>query len=513
MLVAVAMASVLVLAACTGSADEVDSASGESSGTPISGGTLRVTEMAQSTGFDPVQVFSSTSMPLTYSALYGQFLIPDPETGLYECGLCESFTTQDEGATWQVVTREGLTFSDGTPFDAEALKFNWDRMKDPTLGSASAGMASQIDHIEVTNERTANLVMAVPTPGFMGLMPIYALQWIASPTALAKGQEEFNKNPIGAGPFLFESWVPNGTLKLTKNPDYYDAPRPYLDAIEIQGVTDSAQRLNSLISGGADIILNSDASIFAEGAAAGFPTVEYTFNGGVGFMLNTSKAPFDDVRARQALSYALDLDALSDSVSRGYPSAPKTLFTKDSPFYLDIPLSEYDHDKAQELFDELAAEGKPLEFAYTLFPGSDLVFAALQSQLKEYDNVTVTADQRDTSQQGVLGTTGEYQAITSSMAFADPAARLWGQLHGSAERTNYSRINDPEMSAALDAAFSPDLEVQKKEYGIVQERLAELNPYILYSSFLSGAVLTENVKGVVVYGYTSPAAANIWLQP
>ncbi len=512
MFVALATATVVLLAGCAGG--DTAGSSGSPAGDPVSGGTLRALELAQPKGFDPVQAFSSTSMPLTYTALYGQFLIPNTKTGQYDCGLCKSFTTPDKGATWEVVTRDGLTFSDGTPFDAKAIKYNWDRMKDPKFGSASAGIASQIDHIEVVDNRTAKLVMTVPNPGFEGLMPIYALQWIASPTALEKGQAEFNKNPIGAGPFLFDSWVPNGTLKLKKNPRYYDAPKPYLDALEIQGVADNAQRLNALISGQADTILNSEASIFAEGESAGFKKVEYQFNGGVGLMLNNAKAPFNDVRARQALAYALDLNALSDSITRGYASAPKTLFTKKSPLYEDIPLTTYDPEKAQKLFDQLAAEGKPVNFSYTVFPGNgQLVFDALQSQLQKYKNVTVTPDQRDTSQQGVVGTTGDYQALTSSMAFVDPGSRLWGQLNGTANRTNYSRFNDPETNAALDAGFSEDPTAQKEAYRIVQKRLAELHPYILYTSYLNGLLSSDKVHGAVVYGYTSPAAADLWLQP
>jgi peptide/nickel transport system substrate-binding protein len=269
-----------------------------------------------------------------------------------------------------------------------------------------------------------------------------------------------------------------------------------------------------LISGGADLILNSDASIFAEGTAAGFTETNYTFNGGIGFMLNTSKPPFDDVRARNALAYALDLEQLSDAVTKGYPSVPETLFTEDSPFFEDIPLQTYDAKKAQDLFDELADEGTPVEFAYTVFPGpGQTVFDALQAQLSTYDNVTVTADQRDTSEQGVVGTTGDYQVLTSSLAFSDPASRLWATLHGDAERTNYSRINDPELNEALDAAVAAtDAEEQKEHWATVQELLAELDPYILYQQFFNGTLSASTVNGIVMYGYTTPAAADLWLQ-
>lgn len=512
---ATAMTAILVLGGCA-AGDEPQSTAPDSSasdGTPVSGGTLRVLEVAQPTGFDPVQVFSSTSMPITFTALYGQFVIANPETGGYDCGLCESFTTQDDGATWDIVLPEGQTFTDGTPVDAEAVKYNWERVKDPTYGSASAGIASQIDTIEIVEDYTLKLHMAVPTPGFIGLMPIYSLQWIASPTALEQGQEAFNKNPVGAGPFVLESWTPGGTARLVRNEEYSGEPA-HLDAIETQGVTDDAQRLNALISGQADLILNSSATQFVEAEAAGLTNIIYTYNGGVGFLLNTGKAPFDDVRARQALAYALDLETLSNAINRGNGSVPATLFQADSPFFSDIPLQSHDPEKAQQLLDELAAEGKPLEFAYTVFPGTgQTVFDALQAQLAAYDNITVTADQRDTSEQGVVTTNGDYQAAQSSLAFVDAASRLWGALHSSAERTNYARISDPRLDAALDAAIAAtDVTEQTAHFAEVQELLAELYPYIFFQEYYGGAITTDKVKGVTVYGYTTPAAAGIWLE-
>ncbi|MFT4051502.1 MAG: ABC transporter substrate-binding protein [Microbacterium sp.] len=506
------IAAALVLSGCASGGDSA-STDAASTGEPVSGGTLRVIEVAQPTGFDPVQIYSSTSMPITFSALYGQFVIANPETGGYDCGLCESFTTSDGGSTWDIVLPEGQTFTDGTPLDAEAVKYNWERIKDPTNGSASVGVASQIDTIEVVDDYTLTLHMVVPTPGFIGLMPIYALQWIASPTALEKGQEEFNANPVGAGPYKVDSWTQGGTVTLVRNDDYFGEPG-YLDSIETQGVTDDAQRLNALIAGQADLIMNSSATQFVEAEAAGFTNIVYTYNGGVGFMLNAGAEPFDDVRARQALSYALDLDELSNSVNSGNGSVPETLFQSDSPFFSDISLHTYDPDKAQELFDELAAEGDPLEFTFTVFPGTgQTIFDALQAQLSAYENVTVTADQRDTSEQGVVTTSGDYDVAQSSLAFVDAASRLWGALDSSANLTNYSRISDARLDAALDAAIAAtDVDEQTEHFAEVQELLVELQPYILFQEYYNGAIVTDKVNGVVMYGYTTPAAANIWLE-
>lgn len=514
-MIAMASAAILAITACSGDGNTNGSAQ-EPAGDPVHGGTLRAIEQTPTDGFDPVQIFSSTSTPITYSALYGDFLLPNPETGGADCNMCETFTTEDGGETYTVTLRDGIDFSDGTPFDAEAVKYNWDRIKDPQYGSASAGFASQIENIEVIDDLTLELTMTTANPGFLGNFVVYSLQWIASPTALEEGTSAFNQNPIGAGPFVLESSIPNGVTRLVRNEDYWDAPRPYLDAIEVQGVNDTTQRLNALLTGDVDAIMNSDAFAFEDAEAAGFVVHNYQFNGGTAFMFNTSTAPFDDVRARQALAYALDLEAISDAASGGYPAVPQTLFAEDSPFYSDIALTNHDPERAQELFDELAAEGNPLSFEFSMLPGPSAqgTFDSLQSQLQQYDNVSVTARQLPPSEAGVFTTQGDFQVTTSSMAFSEPSGRLWGALHSQAGTSNYSRFNDPETDAALDAAGATDDEEEKREqYAIVQERLVEQVPYIMHSAYYNGLITNQNVHGVLMFGYSTPRVAEIWLQP
>jgi len=111
----------------------------------------------------------------------------------------------------------------------------------------------------------------------------------------------------------------------------------------------------------------------------------------------------------------------------------------------------------------------------------------------------------------VLVTTGDFQAITSSLTFVDPVSRLGAALHGTGE-TNYSGLDDPELNAALDAAeVAADVETQKEQYDIVQERLAVLNPIILYTDYSQAILTTPQVQGSIVFGYTTPSAADIWI--
>lgn len=513
LLLAALAVTVLALGGCAGASGS--SPSSEAEGEPVAGGTLRAIETGTLSGLDPAQLYSPGQMPITGNSLYGQLVTADPESGDYVCSLCESFGTEDGGKTWTFVTREGLTFTDGTPFDAEAIKYNWDRHADPATASASIGMASQIESIEVVDDVTVKVTTISPLPEFPEMFTIYALNWIASPTALAKGPEEFNKNPIGAGPFVFESWTQGGTLKLTKNDDYFDAPRPYLDAIEITAVPDNTQRNNALLSGQADLVLNTTDKDFLAAEAAGFENDIYLFNGGLGYVFNTAAEPFNDVRARQAVAYAINMEEFSDAVTSGHPNAPVTLFNSDSPFYADIPIQEYDADKAQGLFDELADEGKPVEIEYTLFPGAQVFFDAFQAQMSKYDNVTVTVDNRDTAEIGKIRNTGEFDMIVSGLSFTEPNARLPITLSGEADGgTNYARLNDPEMNALLaEAVAAPELEEQVEIYREVQEKFAELVPYLLYTLQQVGVSTATDVNGVVVYNNGSPATAGIWIQP
>ncbi|MFT4235615.1 MAG: ABC transporter substrate-binding protein [Microbacterium sp.] len=505
----------LALSGCTSAESDTAATDSSTADEPVYGGTLHAIDTTPVVGFDPIQVASSTTQSFAYTSLYGQFVVPDLETGTYVCGLCESFETSDGGLTWEITTREGMTFTDGTPFDAEALKYNWERIKDPANGSGSAGYAGQIDSFEVVDDVTLKLVMTTANPGFLSNFATYALQWIASPTALAAGTEEFNENPIGAGPFVFKSWVPNGTLTLERNPDYYDSPLPYLDAVEIQGVSDTDQRVNALISGSADIIHSLEGSVLTQAEDAGFVVHEYIFNGGLGIMFNTSKAPFDDVRARQALAYGLDFEKIGDAFTGGNPEVPTTLFTKDSPYYEDIPLTTYDPEKAQELLDELAADGKPLDFTFTTTSSATTtVFDAIQAQLNSYDNVSVTIDIRDASEAGIFASEGDFEATTTTLAFADPLGRLFTSLHSKAGVSNYSRFSDPETDAAIDAAGkTTDVDELRKQYAIVQERLADQAPFLFFDTFRNGVAATEQVQGVTVFGFTSPGTASIWLKP
>ncbi|PXW25143.1 UNVERIFIED_CONTAM: extracellular solute-binding protein (family 5) [Williamsia faeni] len=271
---AAACAATLLLGSCAGTGAE-NSASGSSAdaGDPVTGGTLRTIQMGEPRSMDPASLSNTWAhQPILGNALYGTLLINNPETLEIEYKMATDFSTADGGTTFALTLRPGLTFTDGTPLDAAAVKFNWDRLRDPGLGSTAIRQAAQVNSSEVVDATTLKVTLAARNPHFVQGIVTTSMNWIASPTALAKGTAEFDENPVGAGPFSLTRWSRQNLIELEKNPQYWDAPRPYLDKIDIRTVVDTEQRFNSISTGGTDLTVETSWSTLDKATAAGIPT-------------------------------------------------------------------------------------------------------------------------------------------------------------------------------------------------------------------------------------------------
>ncbi|MER2221100.1 MAG: ABC transporter substrate-binding protein, partial [Rhodococcus sp. (in: high G+C Gram-positive bacteria)] len=502
-------AAMLMLSACS-SGNATDSAT---AGDPVTGGTGLIIEQAEPRSLDPAVIANSwANSPVLGNSLYGTLMIDDPESGDIDFKLAEDFSTSDAGKTFTLTLRDGVTFSDGTPFNAEAVKFGWDRIKDPATASPDKPQAALIESSRVLDDRTLEVTLVEPVPNFANAVLQTSMNWIASPAALQGGQQSIDTNPIGAGPFTLEQWSRQDVIKLTRNDKFYDAPRPYLDKLEIRPIIDADQRYNTLVSGGADLALEGVWSNIDKSNNAGLQNSVLPTGGGTALVLNSTKAPFDDVRARKAFAIALDLDGINNAVYDGTAKLPRTLFDESSPFYKDIPLAEQDRAEAQSLLDELAAEGKPLEFTMSLYPATRAVGEAIQTQLSTLNNIKVNVRTIDFAQVGQILGQMDYDVIANAVVFGDPEPRLWFGLHGDSAG-NYSGVKDPQMDSALDTArVSQDDAVRAAAYAVVQQRLVELNPVIFYVRSAPGVIANGNVGGIQQYGMGSVLPENLWIE-
>ncbi|MGI5218862.1 ABC transporter substrate-binding protein [Nocardia sp. CA-290969] len=510
LLVAALVCLASLLTACSGANSEKPAGN-----VPVPGGTARIVQITEPRSLDPATLSNQWVLnAVVGNALFGTLMVDDPETGDLRFTMAQSFATRDGGATFELTLRPDLRFSDGSPLDAAAVKYNWDRIKDPANGSAYLQEASMVAATEVVDSTRLAVTMAEPVPNFAEAVYGTSLNWIASPAALGAGRQQFDAHPVGAGPFTLRHWARGDAIELVKNPQYWDAPKPYLDAITLRTNGDTAQRINTLISGGADLVIETNPASLAESRAAGFPTGTVPLHGGQTLTMNTRRPPFDDVRARRAVAAAIDLEAINVAVYHGEGRVPKSLFGETSPFHTGLPLPQPDRETAQRLFDELAAEGKPVSFTFTSGPTAEIRALAenVQAQLSAFGNVEVAVTVADITRVVELRRTNDFDMTTSSANFTDPEPALWSAFHRNSRR-NLSGIADAELSRALQDGRTGTTSGQRADaYRRVQERLNALVPVIFQVSNEPSVVTRRNVGGVVQYGYGSLLPEELWVE-
>lgn len=504
----------LVLGACGGSGAADSNESSAPVGDPVAGGVVRVAQISEPRNLDPAALSNTYAHhPVVGNALYGTLMINNLETLEVEYKMATGFTTDDGGSTFELALQPGLTFTDGTPLDAAAVQYNWERIADPATGSNGIRQAAQITSYEVVDPTTLKITLGSPNPHFAQGIIANSLNWIASPTALEKGPQAFDENPVGAGPFTLASWTRQDVIELEKNPDYWDAPKPYVDRLEVRTVSDATQRANLISTGGADLALETNWSSLAKIENAGLKTEIADAGGGQMFAMNLRRAPFDDERARRAVNLALDLDAMNSVVYNGDGQVPDSLFAESSPFYNDVDWPAADKETAQELFDELAAEGKPVSFTFMSYPTQDSKVAGetVQAQLSAFDNVEVKVEVLDYAQATTRSNARDFDMMISSAIVQDPDYSLWTAFHGKSPG-NFVGIDDPALNAALDQGrVAESADDRKTAYEVVEQRLAELNPAIFYIAAAPSVTASSQLQGIHLYTLGSPLPEELWL--
>ncbi|MDP3890778.1 ABC transporter substrate-binding protein [Nocardioides sp.] len=506
--VALTAVAALVVAACGGgSAGDAPSAADEG---PQPGGSAKMIQMSEPRLLDPAVMQNSYSVnAVVGNSIFG-YLIADKVDGTFEYGLAESLESPDGGTTWTLTLREGLVYSDGSPVDAEDVAYNWERIKNPDLGSSSAAVAQYVTDMEADGT-TLNFTLSEPIANFGFAIVRESLNWVAKPEAL-EDPEAFEKNPIGAGPFVLESWNRGGDMVLKRNDTYFDDPKPYLDELVLSANADEGQRFATIKSGGADATVASSSAHWNKGIEDGLEIFRQPFSGGIPYWFNARIAPFDEPRAREAVVKAIDLDAVNAAAFEGQGVVPKHLFAEDSNFYNGVELTSHAKDDAQALFDELAAEGKGVEFTITAYQTSESrrVSEAIQAQLSGYQNVDVKLEVLDFPAATAKATGREFQMMPAGLGFIDPETMLFQNLHSDSPG-NYSGVSDSEMDDALtEGRISTDVEVRKAAYEVVAERFSAVNPGFIYVAYVGGVTFDPQTAGWTQYGLGSTRTDGVW---
>ena len=465
--------------------------------TPVSGGSLTVAIDADSSGYNPVVDPWAAAGHNVARTIFDPLATYDA-TGKLVPYLAESIVANDDATVWTITARDGVTFHDGTPFDAEAMKANFDAQKaSPQFGNQLALLASTA----VLDPLTLELTMSQPWSTFPNVLAGDVgsqIGYMAAPSMLAAA--DGGRNPVGTGPFVFEEWVPDDRLTVVRNDDYWQEPA-YLDEVTFRPIPDNTARKAAFDAGDVDLYYTGSSSEITEYQAA--PEDWTTTIGAPGepdlVMFNTLAPPLDDVRVRRALVMAVDLDRLFDFLdATGIKQKTSGPYANSSFWFAESNYPEFDLEGAQELIDEYVAEtGTPVEFE---FAGNQIPFIVSVQELYQsmWADIGVTANIVSRAQGENLAAViaGDYQvAMWGGIGGGDPDADYNDFRSGTGQ--NFSGFNTPEMDAALDAGRAlTDPDARKEQYAIVQEILGENVPFLWAGTNQYGVITPPDVRGV-----------------
>jgi peptide/nickel transport system substrate-binding protein len=507
--VAAIMAMSLIAAACGGSSSsnsnqEVQGSdvTVKASGAPKMGGAVKFGIEGESDGFNPTKNRWAISGYMVGSSVFDPLAAYDA-TGKPQPYLAKAFTPSADFKTWTVELRPGVTFSDGTPVDAAAVKKDLDAVRaDPLIGIALNNIAATT----VVSPTQLTISTIDPWASMPAILTTQA-GFIAAPAQLDADASVSGRQAIGSGPFIQKEWVPDSHWTGTKNPNYWrtdDAGNklPYLDSVEFRPIVDPQNRVNALISGDINM-LPAIRSLQSEAASGNVQFVADPTESEESFViLNTSKAPLNDVRVRKAL--ALCTDPLAYMVINEIPEdrLADSQFAKDSPWYSDSGWATNDVAKGTDLINQYKAENGPVVISLGTTPvPSNVNSVTLIAQQWARCGVTATTGTYEQSKLVLDMATGNFQAdLSRQFAASDPDGDYvwWLGKNGQGPLAlNFARLQDAQIDADLNKArASNDPAVRKQAYADMQARQTELVPYIwlAHSQWALGAA--KNVRNM-----------------
>lgn len=520
--VALAMALVLLVAACAGDANDTSSGGGVGAGQseeigdegePVDGGALVVAVSSETSGWNPAIDRWAPDGALVGSTILEPLATLDAE-GVAQPWLATSWTPNDTYDVWTIDLRPGITFHDGSPFDAQAVKDNLDFIVDAPLSSVA--MRPLFGEVVVIDDDTVEVRLLT--------------RWAAFPSSFLAGQSAFmrapasmltedrgSRRPVGTGPFVFQDWVPDVSFKADANPDYWVEGQPHLDSVEFRVITDPTSRVASLETGDVDLVLLTDPAT-DQRLEADYtvlrnwdvtpaamltnvrPTVDGNFN------------PMSNIHARLAMAHAIDRDALAANVGEGV-QVPSSPFSPDNPWGQPSELNGYpdfDPDAARrELVaytEETGEETLSVEIA-----GPSDVSTLETLQLVQQQLAAVGIDSRINSLDAsslisaVVGAKYEV-ALFSNYSSPDPDQNhyFWSASTATGEggiNINFTGFTNDTTEAALrQGRENEDADVRKEAYNtLVEEMNANaVNLWLYYAP--QSMVAAPRVRGLSAIG-------------
>jgi peptide/nickel transport system substrate-binding protein len=454
-------------------------------------------------------------------------------------GLAHDWDIKDDGKRYTFHLEEGVTFHDGTPLNAEAVKTNFERWSDPNhkfafkddgysylmYGNLFGGFKGEEGHvikeINVKGDYEIEFVLKRPLGSFLQNMATDYFA-ITSPAALEKYGAKINKNPVGTGPFKFVSWSKDDAIVLEKNEKYRKDGLPKLNQVIFRVIPENSARLIALRSGEIDI-MDGINPIDAKGIESDKDLKLYKRGeNNVGFLgFNNSKEPLNNKLVRQAINHSIDKQAIVDALFAGY-ATPATNPIPPSYMGYNDELVDYKYDpkKAKELLakagykDGFKIDLWVMPVARPYMPDPEKVAEIVQSSLAEV-GITVNIVREEWAPYLEKTKRGEQELylLGGSGVNGDPDYMLRYLLHGdSIGAGNSSFYNNEKVNALLDQGKAlVDQDERAKLYKEAQRLILEDSAMVTLVHSIPLAASRSSVKNYVPHPSTGESLAEVEL--
>jgi peptide/nickel transport system substrate-binding protein len=492
-------------------------------------------------------------------------LVTIDEKGEFVAMLADQVPTQANGGlsddyltvTWKL--KPDLKWSDGEPLTSDDIKFTWEVLSNPNSGALVGTTGFDlITAVDTPDEITAVMTYSSPYPGYLdqfayGLFPRHAT---GDPADMPNWK--WNQKPVGAGPFVLSSWISGQSITFTRNPNYFEAGKPYLESLVFRVIPEPAAQTAAMLQGDAQVHLwpgeaPTEYNQLLEGKARQV-LVPGIWNMAIDFNLS---APFDgdpgptpphpilgDLRVRQAIAHAIDYDTLINDVTSGI-TTPSTNPFAYGWYECNVPRPyPYDLEKANQLLEEAgwvmgddgirvaqgaeyAPDGTRLSLelqGYTSFEPlqrteefivENLKAAGIEARIQNYDFSIIFGTYEDNSPRQV----GDFDMLIFDRGFTIEPQGYNEEAYSSTNMPspgnptggNYFRWSNPVVDEQLQIAGSNfDLQVRKDAYCKIAEQVVKDVPQIYLYLFQDGYGFADTLEGYTVstWGSMSWGAQN-----
>ncbi|HET7657525.1 MAG TPA: glutathione ABC transporter substrate-binding protein [Bacillales bacterium] len=517
-LAAIFFAFMLVLAGC-GSNSSSNSSTGQSKSSGGGGGTssgksvpqtLTIASTSKVVGLSPIMTNDSVSTAVI-SQVYETLFTRDPETMEIKPLLADSYETPDS-TTWIIHLKKGIKFQDGTPFNAEAVKYTFDKIMDPKTAAPRASLLEPIKSVTVKDDNTVVIKTKEPYGPMLADL-CHSNASIVSPTADKK--QDLMKKPVGTGPFELAEYVPGDHVSLKANPNYWGGA-PKLQTITFKVVPEVTTAISLMQTGKVQLIENPPAQQMSR--LKSMKNVKIIQKQGtpvyyLGF--NMTKKPMNNLKFRQAVSYAINRDAFIKQQLKGLGVRSDSIIgPKVFGYDKSAEKAGYDYDqaKAKQIIDQNGWKGVKVNLLVANTPAYKQMATVVQEELKQ---VGIDAQIQMMEWGTFLDVTSkgnfEMTFLGWTNSTGDGSELLYPNLDsdniGSSNRMRYS---DPQVDALIKKSRTTVDQQKRKDY-LNQANILAVKSGVwipMYHGIITVAV-DKSVKGLQVEPNGEYSLANV----